>query len=129
MLNVVLVSLMALCILVSIAIFFFPFGKETTVIDKTAPATTTKSAAQISLEEIRTAARQATAADIQVFVTWFNAFYGYNREIASSVRYQHMLEWRLLVEELYQELPPEIDALWRILVHRNGGGQYSGGWK
>lgn len=127
MLNVVLVSLMAICFLAGIVVFFFPFGKETAVTNKTVPAT--KSLAQISLEGIRTEARLAKAEDVQVFVAWFEGFHGYNREIPSSVRYQHMLEWRLLVEKLYHEFPPEIDALWSTLVHRNGGGQYSGGWK
>jgi hypothetical protein len=124
MLNVILVSVMAVCFIVGLVTLFFPFGKESVKAVNGAPAV--KSAAQISLEEIRDQARTST--DIQILVVWFKGFYGYNSQIPSSVRYLHMMEWRTIVDERYKELPAEIAPLWMILVNRNPGA-FSGGWK
>lgn len=115
MLNVILVVLMALCFIAGLVVLFFPFGKESIKPIKAAPAT--KSLAQISLEGIRAEARKATAEDVQIFVVWFEAFHGYNRDIPSSVRYQHMLEWRELTDKLYKELPVELAQPWASIVH------------
>jgi hypothetical protein len=115
MLNVILVALMAVCFLAGLVVLFFPFGKESVKAVKTAPAT--KSQAQISLEGIRAEARLAKVEDIQIFVVWFQGFHGYNREIPSSVRYQHMLEWREITDKLYKELPVELAQPWASIVH------------
>jgi hypothetical protein len=115
MLNVILVALMALCFVVGLVTLFFPFGKESVKTVNVAPAV--KSAAQVSLEEIRDQARKATAEDIQVFVAWFEGFHGYNREIPSSIRYQHMLEWREITDKLHKELPADLVQPWFSIVH------------
>ena len=115
MLNVILVALMVACMFAGFVVLFFPFGKESVKVIKAAPAT--KSLAQISLEGIRAEARRAKAEDIQIFVVWFEGFHGYSREIPSSVRYQHMLEWRELTDKLYKELPVELAQPWASIVH------------
>ena len=115
MLNVILVALMVICMFVGLVVLFFPFGEERIKVINTAPAA--KSFAQISLEELREMARKATAEDVQIFVVWFEGFHGYNRDIPSSVRYQHMLEWRELTDKLYKELPVELAQPWASIVH------------
>lgn len=126
--NIVFAIILAITFICGLVVLFFPFGKEKAVkANNTVPAA--KSAAQVSLEEIRNQARQATAADVHVFVMWFKGFQGYRSDIPASTRYIHMLEWRQRVDELYKELPNEIRPLWGELVHRNSGGAFSEGFK
>lgn len=116
MLNVILVALMVLCMFVGLVVLLFPFGEER--IKVTAQTRTTICCrAGIKLDELREQARRAKAEDIQIFVIWFEAFHGYNRDIPSSVRYQHMLEWRELTDKLYKELPVELAQPWASIVH------------
>lgn len=112
MLNVILVALMVLCMFGGTIALLFPFGEER--IKVTAQ---TCCRAGIKLDELREQARRAKAEDIQIFVIWFETFHGYNRDIPSSVRYQHMLEWRELTDKLYKELPVELAQPWASIVH------------
>ena len=124
MLNIILFCLMAICFIIGLVVLVFPFGEKKVKAINTTPSPKTQ--AQVSLEEIRDQARTST--DVQVLVSWFNQFYGYNAQIPSSVRYLHMMEWRQILDERYKDLPTEILPLWMTLVNRNPG-IFSGGFR